>query len=165
MGHPARGPMLAGGLGLLLHDAKCGINLYFPRATQWTTNTFHVILQSILFFRLVQYDGIHFIFINHDDFKFIWIFELQHSWKSETCQISWEKLLWSDGLSHFQNDADYRDFYIRAPRATGAQRPSPAGSECRGIALDRRFLGTIIAVFKMWLCPFNQPCIRHPMTN
>ena len=51
-------------------------------------------------------------------------------------------------------------FYIRAPRAT-----APAGSECRGIALDRRFLGTIIAVFKMWLCPFNQPCIRHRMTK
>ena len=31
MDHPARGPMLAGGLGLLLHDAKCGINLYFPQ--------------------------------------------------------------------------------------------------------------------------------------
>ena len=27
-------------------------------------------------------------------------------------------------------------FYIRAPRATGAQRPSPAGSECTAIALD-----------------------------
>ena len=33
------------------------------------------------------------------------------------------------------------------------------------IALDRRLFGTIIAVFKMWLCPFNQPCIRHPMTK
>ena len=29
-----------------------------------------------------------------------------------------------------------RCFYIRAPRATGAQRPSPAGSECTAIALD-----------------------------
>ena len=31
----------------------------------------HVILQSIILFLLVQYDGIHFIFINHDNFKFI----------------------------------------------------------------------------------------------
>ena len=48
-------------------------------------------------------------------------------------------------------------FYIRAPRATG--------QNVAAIALDRRFLGTIIAVFKMWLYPFNQPCIRHPMTE
>ena len=57
-----------GRVGLLLHDAKSGINLYFPHATQWTKNTFHVILQSILLFLLMQYDGIHFIFINHDNF-------------------------------------------------------------------------------------------------
>ena len=112
---------LAGGLGLLLHDAKCGINLNFLSDTQWTKTTFHVILQSILLFLLVQYDGIHFIFINHDNFKFIWIFERQHSWKSETCQISWEKLLWSDGLSHCQNDADYRDFSILSTCHTAKQ--------------------------------------------
>ena len=39
------------------------------------------------------------------------------------------------------------------------------GQNVPEIALDRRFLGTIIAIFKMWLCPFNQPCIRHPMTK
>ena len=39
------------------------------------------------------------------------------------------------------------------------------GQNVAAIALDRRLLGTIIAIFKMWLCPFNQPCIRHPMTK
>ena len=37
-------------------------------------------------------------------------------------------------------------FYIRAPRATGARRPR--GQNVAAIALDRRFLGTITAVFK-----------------
>ena len=41
----------------------------------------------------------------------------------------------------------------------------PGGQNVPAIVLDRRFLGTIIAIFRMWLCPFNQPCIRHPMTE
>ena len=41
----------------------------------------------------------------------------------------------------------------------------PRGQNVAAIALDRRFLGTIIAIFKMWLCPFNQSCTRHPMTK
>ena len=43
--------------------------------------TFHVILLIILSFLLVQYDGLHFIPINHDDFKLIFIWRF---WKGET---------------------------------------------------------------------------------
>ena len=127
-----------GRVGLLLHDAKSGINLYFPHATQWTKNTFHVILQSILLFLLMQYDGIHFIFINHDNFKFIWVFEWQHSWKSETCQISWEKLLWSDGLSHCLNDADYRDFSILSTCHT-VKKKTTRCNNFASLSLSKRF--------------------------
>ena len=54
-----------------------------------------------------------------------------------------------------------KKIYIRAPRS--ARRPRD--QNVAAIALDRRFLGTIIAIFKLWLCPFNQPCLRHPMTK
>ena len=67
----------------------------------------------------------------------------------------------SDGLI---STGDY--FFTFGPhgrRARSARRPR--GQNAAAIAPDRRFLGTIIAIFKMWLCPFNQPCIRHPMTK
>ena len=51
----------------------------------------------------------------------------------------------------------------RGRQARSARRPR--GLNVAAIALDRRFLGTIIAIFKMWLCPFNQPCTRHQMTK
>ena len=43
--------------------------------------------------------------------------------------------------------------------------PAPAGSECSVISLDMRFLGIVISISRMWICPFNQPCIRHLMTK
>ena len=52
-------------------------------------------------------------------------------------------------------------FFTFGPRGRRALR----GQNVAAIALDRRFLGTIIAVFKMWLYHFNQPCIHHPMTK
>ena len=47
----------------------------------------------------------------------------------------------------------------------GAQRPWPTWSESTLITLDMRFLGIVIAIFKMWICPFTQTCIRHLMTK
>ena len=44
-------------------------------------------------------------------------------------------------------------FFTFGPRATGMQH-SLCPQNVAAIALDRRFLGTIIAIFKMWLCPF-----------
>ena len=60
-------------------------------------------------------------------------------------------------------DIRFFTFGPRGGRARSARRPR--GQNVAAMALDRRFLGTIIAIFEMWLCPFNQPCIRHPMTK
>ena len=50
-----------------------------------------------------------------------------------------------------------KSFYIRALQATGAQPPSPTGSKCTVITLDMRFLGIVIAIFKMWLSLLINP--------
>ena len=77
-------------------------------------------------------------------------------WQKENIRIKILKYLWH-GLLCFIT------FGSRGRRARSARRPR--GQNVATIALERRFLGTIIAVFKMWLCPFNQPCIRHPKTK
>ena len=47
-------------------------------------------------------------------------------------------------------------FLHSGPAGDGRAAPvAHRGQNVAAIALDRRLLGTIIAVFKMWLCPFN----------
>ena len=66
-------------------------NLYFPRATHWIKNTFHVILQIIILF-LLQYDEMHFILLNRNISKSILIFEwgnILRRVRHALSQISW----------------------------------------------------------------------------
>ena len=64
-------------------------NLYFPRATHWIKNTFHVILF------LLQNDEMHFILINRNISKSILILNgnILGRVRHALSQISWEKLL------------------------------------------------------------------------
>ena len=58
----------------------------------------------------------------------------------------------------FSKAVQLKIFFTFGPRR-------PRGQNVAAIALDRRFLGTIIAILEMWLRPFNRPCIRQPMTK
>ena len=53
--------------------------------------------------------------------KYSICYERVHSFRTPVCSF---------GLSYLPHKCMWIIFYIRAPRATGAQRPSPAGSEC-----------------------------------
>ena len=73
MDHSARGLCLHRREGLSYCYVMQNTNLIctFHALLSEQKNTFRVILETILLFLLVQYDGIYFIVINHDNFKFI----------------------------------------------------------------------------------------------